>query len=394
MKICLAEWAPFYAGAEVAAERLAVGLREAGVEVVLIVGTDGEALLRARQAGLRAEFVPLALTDRRRPWRFLLSQRRLQAVLRRERPDIVHANDLPTLQMVARAAGRVGVPRLCHHRYPFDGEAIAWMMKYGVERHVFVSQGLRNEMCETAPWLALQPQAVVYDGLPLPNRIADSDRRAARVTLGLPLDKVVVLFAGQIVERKGVADLLHAWSMLPTAVREISELYIIGDDLQGTGRYRESMELLAREFDLTVRFMGFRRDVPIWLTACDFVAVPSHVEPLGNATLEAMAHGRPVVGSATGGIPEMVVDGVTGLLVAPKSPAELSTALQTLIADEQQRHRYGAAGRARCEALFSLEAHVEAMVQEYRSLLTPPVFAALRPSVATPAAIGSTGRPA
>ena len=74
------------------------------------------------------------------------------------------------------------------------------------------------------------------------------------------------------------------------------------------------------------RFLGFRPDAPRLIPGFDVVAVPSLVEPLGNATLEAMAAGRPVVGSRVGGIPEMIVDGETGSLVPPQAPHALAVA--------------------------------------------------------------------
>jgi glycosyltransferase involved in cell wall biosynthesis len=99
------------------------------------------------------------------------------------------------------------------------------------------------------------------------------------------------------------------------------------------------------------------------------VLVPSHAEPLGNATLEAMAHGRPVVASRVGGIPEMVVDGETGLLVPPATPAALAAAIQRLLDDRPLRQHLGQAARARCETHFSLSAHVSAVVEQYERVL-------------------------
>src|SRR5262249_12527648 len=110
---------------------------------------------------------------------------------------------------------------------------------------------------------------------------------------------------------------------------------------------------------------GFRDDVAAWYLASDVVALPSHVEPLGNVTLEAMSFARPVIGGHTGGIPEMVVHGQTGLLVPPRAPRALADALALLIGDAPLRARLGAEGRRRCEELFSLEAHVRSVLKEY-----------------------------
>ena len=371
LKICLATWAPFVGGAEVAAERLAVGLRDAGHDVFMLLGQRGEVHDRVQKAGVRCVVSRMRFTGK---WDFplyALARRGLARVLRRERPDVVHSNDLPTHAMVADAARRAGVPRVCHHRFPFPGTAIDWMNKFGAERHLFVSRALMGEVCGASPGLSAAPCEVVYDGLALPAEASPADRPAVRGRLRLPADKVVVLFAGQIIERKGVADLIRAWALLPAAARASAELVIVGDDLAGKGAYRAEMEKLAAETNCPARFVGFRRDVPDWLTAADVAVVPSHVEPLGNATLEAMAAGLPVIGGDVGGIPEMVVHDETGLLVPPKSPDRLAAALARLLDEPDTRARFGRAGRRLCEDMFGLGAHVRGVLAAYETTLAP-----------------------
>jgi len=187
-----------------------------------------------------------------------------------------------------------------------------------------------------------------------------------------------VTFAGQMIERKGVADLLLAWRRLDSWAREAAELLLVGDDIQNGGSYRVAMEALAAELRCPARFLGFRSDVDDWITASDIAVVPSHVEPLGNATLEAMSHARPVIGSAVGGIPEMVLNERTGLLVPPRSPEQLASALSRLIGDTAVRNRFGDEGRRRCEAVFSLEAHTRGVLRSYDRVLS-------REAAATPA---------
>jgi glycosyltransferase involved in cell wall biosynthesis len=222
-----------------------------------------------------------------------------------------------------------------------------------------------KELTSRSAKLAQSSRAVVYDGLPLPPMPLESDRITAKTALGLDADKPVVLFAGQIIERKGVAELLQAWAQLRQAGRSEGELVIVGDDLAGAGAYREQMQRLAHLLDITPRFVGFQKDVGRWLSAADIAVVPSHVEPLGNATLEAMSHGLPVIGSSVGGIPEMIVHEETGLLVPAKNATALAGAIDALLWSPELRQSLGAAGRIRCETLFSLEAHADAMLHQY-----------------------------
>jgi glycosyltransferase involved in cell wall biosynthesis len=153
-------------------------------------------------------------------------------------------------------------------------------------------------------------------------------------------------------------------------LQERAELIFVGDDLQKQGAYRLAMENLARELRCSGRFVGFQKNVQEWQMACDIAVVPSHVEPLGTVVLEAMCLGVPVVGCSVGGIREAVVDRRTGLLVPPRSPEALSAALARLIGDAELRRQLGEQGRRRCEDIFSLEAHVGAVVKEYQSVLS------------------------
>jgi glycosyltransferase involved in cell wall biosynthesis len=213
-------------------------------------------------------------------------------------------------------------------------------------------------------------RSVIYDGLPIPPMPAAEGRYQTRKKLGLPLDRVIVLFAGQVIELKGLADLLRAWSLLHSQLREQADLIIVGDDLQKQGAYRLAMENFARELGCSSRFVGFQSNVQEWQTAADIAVVPSHAEPLGLVVLEAMSSGLPVVGCSVGGIRESVVDHLTGLLVPPHSPADLSAALARLISDVELRRRFGEQGRRRFEDVFSLQTHVGAILKEYETVLS------------------------
>ncbi len=369
LKIGLMTLAPFIGGAEVAAERLALGLQEAGHEVFLVVGKQGAVMERMQQVGLRCIFTPMYCTDKWHWWRYYKARRSLQQLLVRECPHVVHSNDLPTHQIVSDAALRLGIPRVCHHRFPFPGAAIDWLTKYGAERYLFISQAFMEEMCAHSPRLSASSRAVVYDGLPLPETPTAETRQQARRRLGLPSHKTIVIFAGQIVEHKGVADLLRAWSLVSQDLKKQAELLLIGDDLQREGRYRVAMQQLARQLPCEARFVGFQKNVGEWLIASDVAVVPSHVEPFGLANIEAMSYALPVIGCAVGGIPEIIVHKQTGLLVPPHLPEQLAMAMAYLLSDQETRVRYGRLGRHRCEQLFSLKAHVGNVLKEYQEIV-------------------------
>lgn len=375
LKVIIVSRAPFVGGAEVAAERLALGLQQRGHEAMFILGQSGAVRERFESKGLRCEVMPIEYTGKATFFRYFQARRAVRQLLKHEQPDVLHINDLPSAQLFADAARGMPIARITHHRFLYVPEAIDWFNKFGADRQVFVSHALMNELCQRSAKLASQSCEVLYDGLELPAPRNGVRRQAARRVLGLPSNRTIVLFAGQVIEAKGVGELIKAWSTLSADQQRTAELVIIGDDLQNKGAYRSQMESLAASLDIDARFMGFRKDVPMWLQAADIAVVPSHVEPLGNATLEAMSHSLPVIGSNVGGIPEMIVHNQTGLLVEPQHVGDLARAIARLIDDAPLRSSLGLAGRARCEQLFSLNVHIDNVLALYGSLLARPTTA-------------------
>jgi glycosyltransferase involved in cell wall biosynthesis len=157
-----------------------------------------------------------------------------------------------------------------------------------------------------------------------------------------------VLFVGRLSEEKGVVELLEATTGLPRV--------IVGDG-----------PLRARVPD-AVGFVPPGELGPYYERAA-VVACPSHREGYGVVAREAMAHGRPVVASAVGGLVDAVEDGVTGLLVPPRDPGALRAALERLLGDADLRRRLGTAARERAGERLSLEAATAATVDAYRDAL-------------------------
>ncbi|MBC7781103.1 MAG: glycosyltransferase [Proteobacteria bacterium] len=123
---------------------------------------------------------------------------------------------------------------------------------------------------------------------------------------------------------------------------------------------RRDLETLARQLDMTqaIAFLGVRSDMPEHLRQLDLVVSTSHTEALPLAVMEAMATGLPVVATAVGGVPELVVQGVTGILVPPGNADATAQAIVDLLENATRRIAMGAAGRARVLANFTLRASV------------------------------------
>jgi glycosyltransferase involved in cell wall biosynthesis len=173
-----------------------------------------------------------------------------------------------------------------------------------------------------------------------------------------------VLFAGRVVKPKGLGVLIRAMRTVD------AELVVCGDGMQLT-----AMRRLARRagVERRVRFRGWldAKQLAQELASTSVVAIPSlWPEPFGLVGIEALAAGRPVVASLTGGIPDWLQDGVTGVGVRPGDVRGLARALGQLLANPGRQREIGAAGRVMVAARFSPERHVGALLEAYRAART------------------------
>jgi glycosyltransferase involved in cell wall biosynthesis len=191
------------------------------------------------------------------------------------------------------------------------------------------------------------------------------DSTVARRHLGLAEDGLLIGAVSRLAEVKGIPHLLEALAELVR--REIPlRLAVVGD-----GPERKKLEQRTRELGLadSVSFLGVRHDLPQVFPAFDIFCLPSIREGSPQVLLAAMARGCSVVATTAGGIPEVVEEGVSALLVAPGSSAALGKALAKVAVDENLRGRLGAAARQRIQGRFDLARGVRAYEGLYRSLL-------------------------
>jgi glycosyltransferase involved in cell wall biosynthesis len=369
-RVLFVAWAPFFSGAERALLLTITHLDPRRSEPHVVVGTDGELAAQLRAAGVAVDVVPVRYLDKRHPLAWMSSVAGVIRVARRIRPALLHANDVPSFQPAGYAARVLGLPALTHVRFPDLDEGFRWFLRPGFTRALFVSHALEADALKAAPTLFKGRTTVVHDGVVVPPEIDSSTRSALRAQLDLPAGAPVVALTGQISPVKGIWEFVDAAAQLATRDPAVT-FAVLGDDLKGEGALRMQMEQRVAALGLShrFRFLGFRPNAPALIPAFDVVAVPSHVEPLGNATLEAMAAGLPVVGSRVGGIPEMVVDGQTGILVPPQDATALAEALEGLTCDAGRRQAMGRAARHRAVDAFGLERHCAALQGVYDSVV-------------------------
>jgi len=171
----------------------------------------------------------------------------------------------------------------------------------------------------------------------------------------------VIAFAGRLVYGKGPDYLIEAVAQLDPAQRV--RLLIAGD-----GPERLRLEALAHSLGISerVEFLGLKHDMPVFWQMCDIAVVPSaeFIESCPMTPLEAMASGKPVIATVNGGLPEIVVDGETGILVPPGDKLALAKALEIYVGDKELRMAHGASGQARVVEKF----HIDKCTQAYLAL--------------------------
>jgi starch synthase len=253
----------------------------------------------------------------------------------------------------------------------------------GAAAVIAVSEGMRRDILRSYPTLDTDRVEVVHNGIDLERWVPVHDAELVR-SLGVDPDRPSVVFVGRITRQKGLPYLLRAARLLPPDVQLVL-----------CAGAPDTPEILAEVQTLVAELAAERTGV-VWierllsqtelaavLTQATTFVCPSVYEPLGIVNLEAMACGVPVVGTATGGIPEVVADGVTGRLVpieqvddgtgTPLDPdrfvADLARTLAEVVADPQTARAMGAAGRARAEAEFSWSSIAQRTVEIYRRLV-------------------------
>jgi glycosyltransferase involved in cell wall biosynthesis len=178
---------------------------------------------------------------------------------------------------------------------------------------------------------------------------------------GMEPGSQIVGVVARLEPEKGHPTLFEAW---PAVLRAVPDAYLL---IVGEGSRRDALEALARELRIAHRvvFTGRRDDVPAVTAALDVAVLPSYREAQGLTILEAMALSRPVVASNVGGIPEMVEDGVTGLLVPPHDADALAAAIIRLLTDHPYADTLGRAGHDLVHERFCVEIMVEAVESIY-----------------------------
>lgn len=360
------------------------------------LGPEGSMEPRCKAAGVRMLHVP-ELVREISPRQDRAALARLARILKAERPHLVHTHTSKAGILGRLAARMAGVPAVVHtpHGHVFHSYEGGLKTRLFIRaertcaswahRLVALTERERDEHLELRVGRPEQ-WTTIHSGVNFrPFEAARGDREAARGALGIPTGVPVVGTVGRLVPIKGQRYLIEAAAILSPAFPDL-QLLLVGD-----GELRDELLGLARGAELgviehdpsgkprhavgvapgraTVHFLGLRRDVPHWMSAMDIFALPSLNEGMGRVLVEAMAMELPCVASRVSGIPNVVAEGETGLLVPAKESGELAQALSQLLQASELARTMGRKGRGRVVPAFSVEEMVRKLEALYLDVL-------------------------
>lgn len=342
---------------------LAAGCDPRRYEATVAMTESSSMRPRFERAGVRV--IPLVLDHYGGPRKNLLAFKQLSGILKNESFDIVQ-----THTSVAGALGRVAArlftkTPVVHMIHAFAGHP------YRSTPFRLAARIVERQLDRFTDWYIAGSRAMVQRGIdqriftankvelihngidlaPFTTPHGLAERRPAR-----PSDAPVTIgFLGRLEKQKGVPYLIEAAALVKAQLPNV-RIVIAGD-----GQMRGELEAQAARLCVTdiVEFVGWQQDAAAFLGQIDIMAMPSLWEAFGLSAAEAMALGKPVIASAIEGLPEVIEDGVTGLLVPRADSAGLAAAIVELGRQPERWAAMGAAGRQRVETLFSLDRMIE-----------------------------------
>ncbi len=337
---------------------LAKGLRERGHEVFAVAQPGSEFSRRAGAAQFQVEEIRMTSGLAAQ----IGSTVRLARFLKRNRIEVLHCHDPRDHQLGCFAAPLGGVRALVrtkHNVLPLRNAVSRWLSRSRTSKLISVSDAVARVLVESG--IERDHIVTIYNFIDTGELAPAPGDPELRASLGLRPGAPVIGSLGRLHRSKGIADLMHA---IPALAREFPDLQVL---LVGGGN--EKWEQLARELGVADRchFPGRVSGVAQLLRLMDVVVYPTLREAFGLAILEAMATQRAVVATRVGGIPELIKNEVSGLLVEPGSPEAIRAAVARLLADDGLRASLGAKACRTATSEFSRQRSLEQTEQVYRA---------------------------
>jgi glycosyltransferase involved in cell wall biosynthesis len=363
---------------------LSAGLVSAGHSVEIAAPAGADVLRAARDLGVATH--PIPLVGPLHPLHDARAIPALRRVVLAGRFDIVHAHGfkaglvarlaVPT-RARTREAPAVVVTAHNHVLFRDDTSAAKKRLYRVVERalatraarYIAVSDSIRRELVD-GYGLPADKVTVVYNGVDPAPFLGQRNRDAARAELRLPLDAAVVGLAARFSAQKGLRHLIAAIPELRDGLRSDGRDLIVA--IGGSGPLERELHEQAQALGVSssIRWLGHVESVPVLLAALDVYISPAETEALGIGLIEASLAALPIVATNVGGVPEVILEGETGVLVSPCQPVLLAREALGLLRDSGRSSALAAAAKERCLHLFSPALMIEHTLDAYSAATT------------------------
>jgi glycosyltransferase involved in cell wall biosynthesis len=359
---------PALGGVEIATTRLMRSTSDRFHHVAFCIRGSRELIAACQQAGAEVvEYVPPE-PSARHFLRFLSESRLVAGELKRCGAEIAHCSEIKAAYHNSLAAMLAGVPMITHVRSRFSKLPFRErLMMTPTKRYVFVSKDSWRQFAVKVP---ARRARVLYDAVSIAE--PDGDAATVRQELGIPSEAPLVGMVARVNPQKDYFTLAAA-AVKVVAKRPDTRFVVVGDNAQVELNRQHYAQVKQRLEELGVSksflFTGFREDIPRLVAAMDVFVLSTHREGMPLSIIEAMGMGKPVVATAVDGIPEIVTDGITGLLYRHEDSEGLADAILECIEDPERAASLGNAARERVRTEYTIKAYAQNLGRIYEEIL-------------------------
>ena len=366
LKILMLESSPNWGGQEDRLLREAAWLERNGHKVMLACNDDAAIIGRAGAAGVEARAIPFRSNVD------LPGLRALAKLIRREKPDVLHARSSKDawFAFAFRLAG-VPVVRSRHTTLPGDiSGGRRFIYRHGCHRLIasagFIADTMRDSLAIPSDRIDVIGESVDT------TEFRPGDGSVFREQFGIRREAPLFGIVAMLRSEKGHTTLLNA-ARIVLARKPDARFVIVGSAASGNPVEKHLQEEVRASFgqfpEPPVIMTGFRRDIPLIMRALDALAVPSTQEAQTLVIPQAFATGKPAIGSRVGGIPEILQDGVNGFLVEPGNTEELADRMLRIAENPDLARRLGQAGREFAQRELAVDVKMEQLLESYRKTI-------------------------
>ncbi len=299
-----------------------------------------------------------------------LSIYKLYKLLKSHKFDIIHTHAYSAGTIGRISAFLAGIPVIISHNhsvYDYYNKYyhfVEWLLSHITDKIICISDVV-NRFANKTQRINAKKLITIHNGIDSEYAVSEKRTSGLRKELGIPVDHSVICTIAHMEEHKGIKYLIESASLLLQSRNDVSFLLV------GEGALKEELKILCADLKIekNVIFAGERSDIPEILSLTDIFVLPSLREGLGLAILEAMACGKPVIATNVGGIPEIVKDGVSGILVSPKDPEVLHSAMNELLGNREKLRKMGYNGKRVCNESFDSKTMIGKIEDLYDSLM-------------------------